>query len=365
MRFLDFIRKRKAATNDGAHTESKTQSDAIAEGPSTQRPLETNPTTDEHTVYSQYSDMPRFYQIDGVKYDIDDPNDIVRLPLFKTIITIRGEKYGMDSILLEHSRQAYGKNMVVYQAATDKANEYRYHGIKYMSSREIERVNQWELEQARINAERIERAEQCDSFTIDDMYQFTGIPFGWSWVTQLNHTKGVPWFMLNKNNQQIALYYISQLNDMIIDAHSYVDDIDEAVIDLDRIDFAYPQPMHKDSMTNTRVECYPYTRTGRISKYPAILIFAVTNTTTNDDGLPSQKYQLTGEIKIMQDGNIGSANVYFALTNGNVAFRFGVYGVSLVIKRIDFNDDTERYKLYKFGDELKLHSQIEPIYPQK
>ena len=34
------------------------------------------------------------------------------------------------------------------------------------------------------------RKIQCNSFKIEDMYQFTEIPFEWQWVTELNHTNG-------------------------------------------------------------------------------------------------------------------------------------------------------------------------------
>ena len=36
-------------------------------------------------------------------------------------------------------------------------------------------------------------------------------------------------FMLNKNNQEVAISYISQINDIILDAQEYIDGINNRV----------------------------------------------------------------------------------------------------------------------------------------
>ena len=294
---------------------------------------------------SQYSNMPRFYTIDGTRYDIDEPSDINKLPLIKSRLNINGELYGMDAILMEHGRQAYEKNIQVHQAAISKANQYRYNGIVNKSKQELAREAEWEAARAKRDQLVAERKAQCDSFTIKDMAQFSNIPFGWRWVDELKHTNGVAWFMLNMNNRQIAQSYIEQLSEMILDAHEYVEGISNLKIDLPQIDYDYPVPLRKDSMPNTRVECYPYTKSGKISKYPVILKFSTSEMEHPAYGEPFQMHPISGEIKILKDGHIGSAKVGFAYPY-NALFTFGLYGLSLVIKRIDRNGET----LFRFDN---------------
>lgn len=271
---------------------------------------------------SQYSEFPRYYTIDGVKYDIDNPSDIKRIPLIENIIIIDGEPYGMDALLHEHCVQSTA-NMDVHWAAYNKVQEYRNHGIIHKSSREIQRELDYESGQADRRKKEEARKKQCESFTVDDMQQFPDIPIAWSYVVELKHTNGIAWCQLNRNNQKLVLDYISKINCIIVDAQEYVKGIGNAHIDLENIDFDYPVSMLLDSMCNTRVECYPYTASGKLSKYPVIIQFA---TRLNMYGSRTR-----GEIKILRDGNIGSATVF---ADGNT-FKIGLYGVSLVLKRVD------------------------------
>lgn len=295
-------------------------------------------------VISQYSDMPRLYTINGVKYDIDCPDDIRKIPLFKDLITVNGEKYGMDTILLEHAIQARPKNDEVFSAAMDKVNEYRYCGIVFKSKREIEQEERWRIENEKKKAAEAERKRQCNQFTIDDMQQFTGIPFGWSWVASLFHTNGVAWFILNMNNQEIARQYVVQLDNMIHDLATCLDGVGNCSIDIDAIDFDYPTPLSQYSMANTRVECYPYTPTGKLSKYPAVLIFR----SKTDDG----NSLVSGEIKILKDGNIGNAKVYFINNDATICFSFGLWGKTFLIKKVTkqgaSNDPNCYEELFRF-----------------
>lgn len=273
-------------------------------------------------VISQYSEFPRYYNIDGTTYDIDNPENIKRIPLIKTILNINGEDYGMDALLHEHGIQST-ENMDVYWATYNKVQEYRNNGIIHKSLRELQREQEYLRGQEERKVKEDARKKQCDSFTVDDMQQFPDIPIAWSYIMQLYHTDGIAWCQLNWNNQQIVLQYISQINDIIVDAHSYVDGIGDAQIYLYSMDFDYPVPMYKNCMCNTRIECYPYTATGKLSKYPVIIQFA---TKFDDEGL-----RAIGEIKILRDGNIGSATVHI---QGNT-FKIGLHGTSLVLKRVD------------------------------
>ena len=266
---------------------------------------------------SQYSEFPRYYTINGVKYDIDNPKSIEQIPLVSNTFSINGKTYGMDTILYEHYRQCPDRSLGY--TAFDKCEELRKHGIIHKSDWELELESRWEARKAKEDA----RKQQCDSFTVEDMQQFPDIPIAWQYIVELNHTDGIAWCQLNWNNQQIVLRYISQINDIIVDAQSYVDGIGKAHIDLYSMDFNYPMPMYMNSMCNTRIECYPYTTTGKLSKYPVLIQFA---TKQDANGLRS-----VGEIKILRDGNIGAATVSI---NGNT-FKIGLHGTSLVLKRVD------------------------------
>lgn len=234
----------------------------------------------------------------------------------------------------------------VYQDPIEEANQHRSRGIEFKSDREIEREEHHHAE-----AENAIAAHQMQRgfISIDDMRQFTGIPFEWHWVQQLNFTNGVAWFMLNKNNQEVALRYISQLNNLILDSYAYVDGLDDTCINLNDVDFDYPKLLHMDSMTNTRVECYPYAKTGGTSKYPAILVFATSETRTHNGNPFCQVYPVSGEIKIMQDGNIGAASVHFDLWESGIAFDFGLCGASLAVKHI-YKDSEKIYEFVGFED---------------
>ena len=97
---------------------------------------------------------------------------------------------------------------------------------------------------------------------------------------------------------------------------------------MEEIDFMYSLPFHPNCMPNTYIECIPYTKTGKKSKYPVILHFASSLMVDN-----IQTHPYIGEIKIMQDGNIGNAIVTFS--KNYTKFTFGLIGINLIIKRID------------------------------
>lgn len=183
------------------------------------------------------------------------------------------------------------------------------------------------------------RAQQCNAFTIEDMQQFSDIPFAWSYVDRLQHTDGTAWFMLNWNNRQIALHYIAEVNQIVANAADFITGIGDNSICLDNIDYDYPQPMFKGCMCSTRVECFPYTASGKISKYPVLLRFA---TKPNASGVCA-----VGTIKILRDGSIGAATFS---ANGNT-FKIGLHGRSLVLQRVD--NPYMGGNLFKFSEQYE------------
>ena len=282
----------------------------------------------ETYIISNFSDFPRYYTIDGIKYDIDNPQSIDKIPLFKKTFFINGTEYGMDSILMEHGKQAYSKNIQVHQASIEKAKEFRYNG--YIFKTEKEKNDDYILKQRwkKQEEEKQKRIEQCNSFKIEDMYQFVNIPFEWQYVQKLSHTNGKAWFMLNMNNQYVAFKYIDILDKLISEFRECNFNLKNFEIFMEEIDFFYPVPMYKDSIPNTYVECIPYTKTGKKSRYPVILHFASSITRESE-----QIHPYIGEIKILQDGNIGNATVTFI--KKYTKFTFGLHGINLIIKRID------------------------------
>lgn len=81
----------------------------------------------EGIFLSQYSDLPRYYTIDGKKYDIDKVSDVQSLPMFVMTFDIWGCQYTMDKLLLEHAMQAKLSNYSLYAAAITKSKEYTRH----------------------------------------------------------------------------------------------------------------------------------------------------------------------------------------------------------------------------------------------
>ena len=290
------------------------------------------PSKEKPLILSQISNLPRYYTINGIKYDIDNPKQIEKIPLFKDTFFIEGIEYGMDSILMEHGRKAYPNYLAVHQASIEKANEFRYNGIIFKTQKELQEDSEREERWRQQEIEKEKRKKQCNSFKISDMVQFEEIPFEWNWVKELSHTNGVAWFMLNMNNQYIALQYINALDRLIVDIHEIVPATNIFEIFANEIDFNYPIPLQKNSVPNTYVECVPYTKTGKISKYPVILHFA-SSVLENSGNYSYQSHPVMGEIKIMKDGNIGAAKVWF----GHTIFDFGLNGISLMIKKISNN----------------------------
>lgn len=226
----------------------------------------------------------------------------------------------------------------------------------------IDNDDYYESEPTEAFQKQMEREKQIESFSISDMDQFVDIPFAWSQVMQLQHSQRKAWMQLNMNNQQVALDYIMQVNQLIVDSHAFVDGISSLSISPDDIDFWFPVPMKKGSINNTYVECTPYTPTGKVSKYPATIHFASTRLVTLENGAKFQEYPITGIIKILRDGNIGLADVVFSDNNGPLAryegkdpkftrFRIGLFGLALVVKRID----NEKGNLFKFEDFKKKY----------
>lgn len=60
----------------------------------------------DNLVISRYSDLPRYFTINGTKYDFDDAVSIQNIPLFDLKMKIDGKEYQFSQILYRHYMQA-------------------------------------------------------------------------------------------------------------------------------------------------------------------------------------------------------------------------------------------------------------------
>lgn len=298
---------------------------------------------EERIIISDYSTMPRFYTINGIRYDIDDPREIKSLPIVRSTFLIKGERYGLDSVLRRHSAEAYTKNKDIYNASLDKLDEYQEKGICFKTESEIQHeLERAETEKAR-KTEEENKIKLNYSFSIKDMYQFEDIPFEWSWVMELSYSNGIAWFMLNKNNQYIALSALDFINKVLGHSKVYTGCTADLYICTENIDFDFPVPMHKDSLPCTYVQCVPYTLTGKISKFPVVLHFSEYPTQHVYGNSVSPCYEILGEIYILRTGEIGKADIQI---NG-YKIQLRLRGSNLVVRRIDKRSLAGNILIYK------------------
>lgn len=183
------------------------------------------------------------------------------------------------------------------------------------------------------------------SFTIKDMEQFSEIPFEWCWVDTLSYSNGIAWFMLNKNNQYIALSVLDFINQILVKSKAYTGFTKKLHICTENINFDFPVPMHKDSLPWTYVQCVPYTPKMKLSKHPAVLHFCEYATKKEYCGFESYVFCSLGEIFFMQDGNIGKVN----LSIPPYKIQIRLHGLNLIVKRIDKFTSMGNINIYKFN----------------
>ena len=189
-------------------------------------------------------------------------------------------------------------------------------------------ANDLSLEEDNTVKERVEA-----DISISDMYQFVQIPFEWKWVMQLQGNPGNRWFMLNMNNQFVALHYIQDVINLIEEKQDEILEISGFDFCTEDIDFGYPKPMYMGCRPCTFILCTPYTKKGKVSKYPVTLHFETSEYLKNEYNLPpAQIHPVLGEIHVLKDGNIGSGFVSFITRD--IKIEFGLYGISLIIKKV-------------------------------
>ena len=92
----------------------------------------------------------------------------------------------------------------------------------------------------------------------------------------------------------------------------------------------------------TYYECVPYTKTGRVSKYPLILHYAYG---THNQPMSPQDY--FGELKYLKNGEIGAARLIFWNRNNGYMITIGIIKNVLAIKKVEKSITTGWKVVYK------------------
>lgn len=175
--------------------------------------------------------------------------------------------------------------------------------------------------------------------TPEDMERFSGFRYQLNCDIITDH--GYNKMVLNKNNQFEALTDITYMNNFLKEARMLAP-LPLLEICTEEIDFLGNPEQNFEGMTH--LELKPYTKTGKISKYPVILHYYTTNYTVFDS---TDNY--FGHISYLQDGSIGKAKLICWEKNKLFIIQLGLIGTTLAIKRIETNSKSgaPREILYK------------------
>lgn len=268
------------------------------------------------------------FKIAGVEYDITKKEDVEKIPCLSVTANVFGKNYGIDYILRKNAIHIYKSNGDYELAGTciRKSNEITLAGYGTQGEDEIERERHYKENRQKKELRQKTMVEINNNITVDDMAKFPNLPFELRWILNLQHTNGIAWFSLNKNNQYIALSAINYINDIFQQADSYLPDGNDFYICTENIYFDYIKPILLDSLPATYVECTPYTATRKKNKYPMVLHFSEV------EGEPIFLNRSSyGSIFFMSDGNIGKADI----TIGYSTIQLRLVGISLIVRRVD------------------------------
>ena len=298
-------------------------------------PLEQNFKHNIYTVEtSQYSPLPRFYYINGVRYDIDSPASVSSIPVCETHFKINNEDWGIDTILREHVNRYYSHIPEELKSACyPKISEIEYAGLIIESSSE---------KQARIKQEKEQQKNEFKfkSISLSDMEQFHFSKFKMITPIYDNRMSIMP---IDKENELQVKTEIHQINELVKRTCDTVN-INE-IFEINVNDLEFGTTLHIPENTKqyyTYFECVPYTNTRKLSKFPLILHYA---TSSYAEFNPVQNY--FGTISYMQDENIGKCNLVYWKKNICYSFCFNLVGKTLTCKKIETSFNGTRTVLYK------------------
>lgn len=279
---------------------------------------------------SQYSSLPRFYYINGVKYDIDSPQSVFSIPLCETHFNVNGEDWGIDTVLREHVNRYYSKIPDVLKTACySKISCLKNSGYEVESSSE---------RAARINQEKelLVESERLNSITAKDMEQFINIPYHLSGKTVVEYRN--VYMEFNELDDSIFLNEIASINSLLRESNRFA---------------KLPSDLILINLKNRSIKCTPYTATKKNAKYP--LSVCASSFTSNEQSTYYKLYKKYPdtcgcELFYLQSGTIGKADIYFNRDMQKYHYHLICKNNSLVIGKIDsFNLSTnERVVLYKY-----------------
>lgn len=294
----------------------------------------------KHNIYdseiSQYSSLPRYYYIQGKRYDIDSPESVSSIPLCKTDFNINEEHWGIDAILREHVNRYYGNIPEELKSACyPKISDFEWSEYKTESNAEKEA----RLKQER---EKSEHLQAMKSITIDDIEKLNITQYKFSDIIYDNN---MALMLVTPANQNQVLSDIKKLNSFISDAIVLAKIKKDFSIPVEDIVFSTNAiNIGKEAHTQyyTYFECVPYTKTGKISKFPLILHYGTKNLHAfNSDT------NFWGKIHYMQDGTIGKAELVNWISHNCYVINLGLIGTTLSIKSVTTNNDNGKQFLYK------------------
>lgn len=269
----------------------------------------------KHNVYdsqlSQYSSLPRYYYIEGKRYDIDSPKSVTSIPVCKTSFKINEEFWGIDTILREHVNRYYSNIPENLKAACyPKISDFEHSNYKTESNAE---------KQARIKLEQEQIAKETSlsSISIDDIKQFHIEKFK---VTKPFYTNKMCIMLIDINDRHRVMDELCLLNHYVEEACQIAGI--SCLLSLPSSELQFEPIKLNDEINQyyTYFECVPYTKSGKTSKYPLILHYATKNFTEYQ---PATNF--FGEIYYMQDGQIGKSRMIFWV-------KHTMYKIELVLK---------------------------------
>ena len=80
-------------------------------------------------VFSQYSSIPRYQNIFGITYDLDDPESVSKIPMVDGSLTGLTGRSSIDAVLYEHSGRVK-QNTPLHSALINKAKEYEQYLLR-------------------------------------------------------------------------------------------------------------------------------------------------------------------------------------------------------------------------------------------
>lgn len=283
-----------------------------------------------HNIYdselSQYSSLPRYYYIRGIKYDIDSPESVSEIPVCKTSFCINGERWGIDTVLRAH---VYGYFQFIpdelKSACFSKNSEFSYTAFKTESESE----KQARLKQKK---EQLEKQEELSKISLQDMKQFDFSQFE---LSQPFYYNNMSIMLINSQDQDYINHKTVPLLDKYIREACSITGITENLL-LSTVLIKYDttqKVVGSQEITNyyTFFKCCPYTKTGKLSKYPLVLRYA--------HGDFNSVKNFFGDVYYMQDGSIGKARLIFWKEYTMYKIELACKGSTLGIKSVEKNQE--------------------------